>query len=169
MRFLLSSIVSPPLPRRPPLARPPRLPLPSGRRLQAPGETRVFLKTAAIGPGGEGGGAFKVAAEVDGAGLGEEVSLPWKFSNAETLLRVEDGLASGYLLTLGVSVKTVSGGLLRREARQGRTAWGCPLRARRLLGLCDSCHAQESGIKKARELTPRGGGGPGLARGGSGI
>lgn len=65
-----------------------------------------------------------MAAEVDGAGLGEEVSLPWKFSNAETLLRVEDGLASGYLLTLGVSVTTVSGGLLRREARQGRTRRG---------------------------------------------
>ena len=87
-----------------------------------------------------------VAAETESA-WEKKVFLPWKFSNAESLIQVEDGLAC--LATLPVTVKT--GSLSQESSKEEKPEtggnWGCPLCARHLVGLSDLFNPPNNHIK----------------------
>ena len=87
-----------------------------------------------------------VAAETESA-WEKKVFLPWKFSNAESLIQVEDGLAC--LATLPVTVKT--GSLSQESSKEEKPetggTWGCSLCARHLVGLSDLFNPPNNHIK----------------------
>lgn len=109
--------------------RPPRLPPFLTTLLSSLARQRrmtVSLKTAQARGEDEGLSWW----QLDGAGLGRQVFLLWKFSNAERLMRVEDELAC--LAT--ISAATVRQGLERTHKKTGQRRQGS-------LGVPSMCQA----------------------------